>query len=136
MDSSEPPVASGSSLQRIQIFSPGTQLETSGAGFQAECETAESKTDHDRASSAGKRKRARQSLKSGGESSESYYHRQYPAKKAKQNDDDVYMRLHPLQDYLQHGLDGTSFLSSNHVYALRLSLGNYASGVLWNQVGG
>lgn len=97
------PVASGSSLQKIQIFLPGTQLES---GYRIKCETGESvtsKTDHEHAqsSSAGKRKR-------GGESS---HRRQYSAKKSKQNDD-VCTHLHPLQDYLHPGLSGMPFFSA------------------------
>ncbi|KAH0834689.1 hypothetical protein J3R83DRAFT_10216 [Lanmaoa asiatica] len=107
------PVASGSSLHTIRIFLPGTQLENAAAGSRVKCgkgeESVTSKTAREQVKSSltGKRKRERQSLESGGDRS---HHRQYSAKKSKQNDNaDVYTHLHLLQDYLQPGLDGTPF---------------------------
>ena len=101
-----------SSLQTIHIFLPETQLETTSAGPRVECETerlAAGQRDREpRASSIGKRKKERWSLASGGESS---HHRKYPTgKKSKQTENNgVHPHLHPLQDYLHPGLDGTPF---------------------------
>jgi hypothetical protein len=106
------PKMNNSFLQTIQVFLPGTQLESTTAGSRVEYETGElvtCKTDRGRpqASSTRKKRRERQSLESRGEGS---HHRQYSAKKPKQNkNNDVYAHLHPLQDYLHPGLDGTPF---------------------------
>ena len=96
-------------VQKIQIFLPGTRLEITPTGSQAK-ETRELITSKsDREQPPRKRRRDRQSLENGGESS----HRLYSAKKSKQNDDnDVCQHLHPLQDYLCPGLDGTPFCQS------------------------
>ncbi|KAF8552141.1 hypothetical protein OG21DRAFT_170778 [Imleria badia] len=111
-------------LHKIQIFLPETQLQTIAAGSRDECETEKL------VPSKGKRKvqRERQSLESGSGSS---HHRQYPTKKSKQKENnDVYTHLHPLQDYLHPGLDGTPF--SQWCLCSQSSLDE--SGVLWNQV--
>lgn len=96
------PIASAASLQTIHISLPGTQLENTATGSRV---SVTSKTDRKEAqsSSADKRK------ESGGLGGESSHHRQYSAKKSRQDDNDIYTRLHPLQDYLHPGLDGTSF---------------------------
>lgn len=104
------PIANGSPRQTVQIFLPGELLGTA-ADSRIKCETGEpltSKTDRKRrrrpTSSVGKGKRERQLLTESGFSSS--HDRQRSPKKSKQNDDNVYT-LHPLQDYLHPGLDGT-----------------------------
>lgn len=96
--------------QAIKILLPGTKLEIVPTGYLSGPETVNSITsraDRDRAQSGSvrKRKRERQSFKSDGET---LHHHQHSVKKVKQNDD-AYTHFHPLQDYLQQGLDGTSF---------------------------
>ncbi|KAG6379513.1 hypothetical protein JVT61DRAFT_10004 [Boletus reticuloceps] len=84
---------------------------TATVGSRVECEAGElvtRKTDQEQTQAKTAKKRTRRERHTSESAGENSHHRRYSAKKSKQNNNNsVYAHLHPLQDYLHPGLDGT-----------------------------